>query len=193
MLTVRAPAATTAFDTFSRNSGSVRAPSSAENSTSSTCRRASSTAAAASSSTCCCDFLSLNFRWMSLVAMKVWMRGRRACVERGGGAFHVERAAARQRGHLRPRELAADGGHGFEIAFGGDREAGLQDVHAQIHQLAGHAQLLGNGHAAAGRLLAVTQSRIEDVYAIAHRVVTNRTIVRASLSIWQIYNFAGWH
>ena len=71
MLTVRAPAATTAFEIFSRNSGSVRAPSSAENSTSSTWRRASSTAATASSSTCCCVFLSLYFRWMSLVAMNV--------------------------------------------------------------------------------------------------------------------------
>src|SRR6266436_643699 len=39
MLTVLAPASTTAFDIFSRKSGSVRAPSSAENSTSSTCRR----------------------------------------------------------------------------------------------------------------------------------------------------------
>ena len=105
---------------------------------------------------------------MSLVAMKVWMRGPFGVRERLGGALHVERAAAGQRGHLRPRELAAHRVHGFEIAFGGDGEAGFQDVHAQLHQFAGHAQLLGNGHAAAGRLLAVAQRRVENVYAVAH-------------------------
>ena len=63
------------------------------------------------------------------------MRGRLACASACGGAFHVERAAARQRRHLRPRELAADRVHGFEIAFGGDREAGLQNVHASSTSL----------------------------------------------------------
>ena len=101
------------------------------------------------------------------------MRGRLACF-RLGGALHIERAAAGQRGHLRPGELAADRVDGFEIAFGGDREAGFQDVHAQLHQLPGHAQFFRYGHAAAGRLLAIAQRRVEDVYAIAHKSIIAR-------------------
>ena len=56
------------------------------------------------------------------MAMKVWMRGRRAFFSDFGGAFHIQRAGARQRRHLHPGELAADRIDGFEIAFGGDRE-----------------------------------------------------------------------
>ena len=90
--------------------------------------------------------------------------------QRLGGAFHIERAAARQGRHLRPGKLAADGLHRFEIAFRGDGEAGFQDVHAEFHQFAGHAQLFRDGHAAARRLLAVAQRGVEDVYAVAHRI-----------------------
>ena len=103
-----------------------------------------------------------------------------------GGALDIERAAAREGGHLGPRELAADGVDGFEIAFAGDWEAGFQDVHAELDQLAGHGQLFRNGHAAAGRLLAIAQSRVENVYSIAHK-----GIIRGRRSIWQIYNISG--
>src|SRR5450759_3190492 len=103
MLTVRAPAATSALEIFLRNSGSVRAPSSAENSTSSTCVRASSTAATASSSTCCSLFLSLYLRWIGLVAMKVWMRGRLAC---------SRLLAARSTSSVQQRASAATCAHG---------------------------------------------------------------------------------
>ena len=123
------------------------------------------------------------------MAMKVWMRGPLGVLQRLGGALHVQRAAARQRGHLRPRELAADRVDGFEIAFGGDREAGLQNVHAEFHQLARHPQLLGHGHAAAGRLLAVAQRRVENVYAVAHQYVTDYRALCGACRIWQIYNF----
>src|ERR1035438_8504054 len=90
MFTVRAPAATTAFEICSRYSGAVRAPSSAENSTSSTWRRASSTAATASSSTCSCDFLSLYFRSDLL---EVFRGGARAVF---GRKLHVVHVAASQ-------------------------------------------------------------------------------------------------
>ncbi len=86
-----------------------------------------------------------------------------------GGALHIERAAARQRGHLGPGKLAADRIDGFEIAFAGDGEAGFEDIHAELHQLARHGQLFRYGHAAAGRLLAIAQRRVENIYAIAHR------------------------
>ena len=85
------------------------------------------------------------------------------------GAFHVERAAARQGRHLRPRKLAAYRIHGLEIALAGDGKAGFQNVHAEFDELLRHAQLFGNRHAAAGGLLAVAQSCIENVYAVAHK------------------------
>ena len=81
----------------------MRAPSSAENSTSSTCCRASSTAATASSSTCCWVFFSLYFKWISLVAMKVWMRGRFAC---------ASDLAARSTSSVQQRARAAMLAHG---------------------------------------------------------------------------------
>ena len=103
--------------------------------------------------------------------MKVCMRGRLACCRTARGAFHVEGAAAGERGHLGPGELAADGVDGFEIAFRGDGEAGFEDVDAEFHQLARHLQLFGDGHAAARRLFAVAQGRIENVYSVAHKSI----------------------
>ena len=104
-------------------------------------------------------------------------------LERLGGALHVQRAAARQRRHLRPGELAADRVDGFEIAFGGDGEAGFQDVHAEFHQLARHPQLFRNGHAAARRLFAVPQRGIEDVYSVAHEAYRIAAIMAAACTI----------
>ena len=90
-----------------------------------------------------------------------------------GGAFHVERAAARQRRYAAPREIRGHGGYGFEVAFGGDRKAGLQNVHSQLHQLGGHSQLLRHGHAATRRLFAVAQRGVEDIYVVGHRRESN--------------------
>ena len=86
--------------------------------------------------------------------------------ERGGGAFHIQLAGARERGDAHPRQLVGDSAHGFKIAFGGDRKAGLQDVDAQLGQLVRHAQLLGDVHAAAGRLFAVAQRGVKNEDAI---------------------------
>ena len=49
---------------------------------------------------------------------------------------------------------------------GGDREAGLDDVHAQPRQLVGDLQLLLHVQRDAGRLLAVAQRRVEDEDAV---------------------------
>src|SRR5712692_1498156 len=73
-----------------------------------------------------------------------------------------------QRRHLRPAKLPGDGLSGLEVALGGDREAGFQDVHTQLDELARHAQLVAGVHAAPRRLLAIAQGRVEDVYAVAH-------------------------
>ena len=55
-------------------------------------------------------------------------------------------------------------------------KAGLENVHAQPVKLARHLQLLLQVHAAAGRLLAVAQGRVEDadvVVAVADCGVTS--------------------
>ena len=70
--------------------------------------------------------------------------------QRGGGALDIEGTGTGQGSDLHPGILAADGVHGFKVAIGGDRETGFQDIDAELHQLAGHAKLLGNRHAASG-------------------------------------------
>ena len=50
----------------------------------------------------------------------------------------------------------------FKIAHGSDRKSGLDDVHAQIDQRLRNFELLAQIHAAARRLLAVAQGRVED-------------------------------
>jgi len=48
----------------------------------------------------------------------------------------------------------------------GDREAGLDDVHAEPRELLGDLELLGGVQRDAGRLLAVAQRRVEDQYSV---------------------------
>ena len=56
--------------------------------------------------------------------------------------------------------------NGGEVALRGHGEAGLDDVHAQIFEGVRHGELFLRGHAAAGRLLAVAQSGVEECYVI---------------------------
>ena len=51
---------------------------------------------------------------------------------------------------------------GSEVAFGGDGEASLDDVDAQVGELACHAEFFGDVHGEAGRLFAVTQCGVEE-------------------------------
>jgi hypothetical protein len=115
-----------------------------------------------------------------------------------GGALDVERRAAGQRRHL-DRDLAADLLHRLEVAGRGDREPGLHHVHPQLRQLVGQAQLLGHGHAAAGRLLAVAQGGVEDVDFGGGRDRHGQTLGRRTRyrkfiiilhSIWKTYTVA---
>jgi hypothetical protein len=102
----------------------------------------------------------LYLRWISLVAMKVWIRGRLA--------FFVELVRTGQRGDLHPRKLPADRVNGIEVALGGDGKSRLHDIDAEVGKLGRHLQLLVHHHAAAGALLSVPQRRVKNVNAIAH-------------------------
>ena len=57
--------------------------------------------------------------------------------------------------------------HTFPVAARGGRKAGLDDVDAELRERARHAQFLGLRHAAARRLLAVAQRRVEDHHSFA--------------------------
>ena len=97
-----------------------------------------------------------------LVEMKVWMRGRSADCERLGGAVDVLAGGARQAATVEFFTCLDDFADGFEIAVGGDREAGFDHVDAHLLEHRGDAQLLLEVHRGAGRLLAVAQGGVED-------------------------------
>ena len=58
---------------------------------------------------------------------------------------------------------------GLEVALGGDREAGLDDVDAHAVEALGDLQLLVERHGGAGGLLAVAQRGVEDEDAVGVR------------------------
>jgi hypothetical protein len=70
--------------------------------------------------------------------------------------------------------LGGDRLHGFEVALGGDRKAGLDDVDAHLLQDLGDLQLFLEVHGAARRLLAVAQGGVEDEDALAGRLAAGR-------------------
>ena len=86
--------------------------------------------------------------------------------QRLGGAQHVHLAGAGQagdhRGVVALADAFRDGLDAFEIADGGDGEARFKYVHAQFGQGLRHADLLGQVHREARRLLAVAQGGVED-------------------------------
>src|SRR5579862_1408275 len=79
--------------------------------------------------------------------------------------FDVFLQAARQPRDDGAVEFFGDGFDGVEIAGRGDGEAGFDDVHLQPRERAGDLQFFFAVHAGAGRLLAIAQSRVEDVDA----------------------------
>ncbi len=68
----------------------------------------------------------------------------------------------RQTGDARALDLGRDRLDGLEVVRRGDREAGLDDVDAQLGELARDLELLGPVHGGARRLFAVAQCRVED-------------------------------
>ena len=123
-------------------STSEREPSSGENSTSSQSSRAWATAARAWPFTSSRVVCSLRSMWMSLVAMKVWMRGRSESLTAFQAASMSCLAGARQPADDRAVDLAGDRLHRLEVARRGDREAGLDDVDAEPRKLVRDLELL---------------------------------------------------
>jgi hypothetical protein len=83
-------------------------------------------------------------------------------LDRLPGAVDVAVVAAGQAADGRAGDLGGDGAHGVEVPLGGDREAGLDDVHPQRVELAGKQQLLRHAERKPWRLLTVAQRRVED-------------------------------
>ena len=80
--------------------------------------------------------------------------------------IYVLLARAGERRYAAMLDFGGYGAGGFQIAGRGDREAGFEDVHAELFDLAGEPQLFVAVHGEAGRLLAVAQRRIEDLHGI---------------------------
>ncbi len=74
----------------------------------------------------------------------------------------------RQTAYHRPFYLLRYTPHRLEIAFGRDREPGLDYIHLHPGQLPGDHQLLLDIHGTARRLLAVAQGSIEYFYDAGH-------------------------
>ena len=82
--------------------------------------------------------------------------------DRARGGLDIFALAPGERGDARAADLAGDLADGFRVTGGGDREAGLEDVDAEIGELVRHAELLVVVHGAAGRLLAIAERGVEE-------------------------------
>ena len=107
--------------------------------------------------------------WTGEVERKVWMRPRFA-----GLIASAQRSMSLKAARERPHTTAflvrlAISLHGVEIALGGDRKAGLDDVDAHLVEQLGDLELLLVRHGGAGALLAVAQGGVEDVDAVLCR------------------------
>ena len=104
--------------------------------------------------------------WTGEVEMKVWMRPRLAGLIASPQRSMSFWPGAREPRHDRVLRALGDLVDGREIAFRGDREAGLDDVDAHGVEHLGDFELLLMGHGGAGRLLAVAQGGVEDDDAV---------------------------
>ena len=108
------------------------------------------------------SILSLNSRWIALVARKTWIRGGSACLTASQAR---SMSSSRQRASPQMTGTADGSGDladGLEVAGRSDGEARLDDVDSQVDQRLGDLHFLGEVHAGAGRLLAVAQRRVEN-------------------------------
>ena len=94
--------------------------------------------------------------------MKVWRRTFSPSLKRIPGDVDVFWLAAGQPGDHRPLDFQGDAPDRRGVVRGGDGEAGLDDVDAQLGKLERDLDLLVGGERRAGRLLAVTKRRIKD-------------------------------
>ena len=101
------------------------------------------------------------------------LRGGQENVDAGGlrhldgfpSLVNVVGMGAGEGGDDRPPHFAGDVVDGLEIAGGTGGEPGFDDVHPEPFQLPGDFQLFFLGHADAGRLLAVPEGSIQELYS----------------------------
>src|SRR5207302_3642051 len=84
------------------------------------------------------------------------------------GPVNVKLTGACECRNHRTADLGRHGLDSIEVTLRSDRETGFEDVHVQALELMRHFQLLLEIHAAAGRLLTVTQSGIENEDLLGH-------------------------
>src|SRR5262249_44844690 len=143
--------------------------SSAENSTSLHNVRASRTACRVSSTTCSRVFFSLYCKWMSEVAINVWIRGC-AASRNASHARSMSGRTARARPAITGRRISiAILRTARKILIGRYRDPRLDDVRSQGIQLNRHPQLLLHVHAASRRLFSISQSGIENSDSLFHQ------------------------
>ena len=161
-LMVVAPASMAAWTTSTRYSSSVREASSGENSTSSTYSRASRTFSPRHADDFFLGFFELEFTVNLGGGAKDVDASLFGSLHGFAGAPHVFLRASRQAGNSRGGDFRGHGGNGLKIAFAGDGEAGLDDVHAQAFQGPGDFQLLLEIERRARRLLAIAKSGVKN-------------------------------
>ena len=87
-------------------------------------------------------------------------------LDRVPGGVHVLRVGAGEPADHRAVDLAGDRLHRLEVAGRGDREAGLDDVHAEARELLRDLELLLAVERDPRRLLPVAQGGVEDPYSV---------------------------
>ena len=102
--------------------------------------------------------------WMGLVQMNVWMRGTSARLHGVPADAHVLLDGPRQAGDARALDLAGDQRDRLEVARGGDRKAGLDDVDAQARELVRDLELLGSGSAYAPGACSPSRSVVSKIF-----------------------------
>ena len=102
--------------------------------------------------------------WIFDVAMNTWIRARSAWRTASHAAVDVLEPGARQAGDDRAPHGLGDRLDRVEVTVGRDREAGLDHVDPQPGELLRDLELLGDVEGDAGRLLAVSQCRVEDLH-----------------------------
>src|SRR5580704_16685385 len=89
-------------------------------------------------------------------------------LQRAGRSLDIQLVRPRESCYLNPGELTTHRIHCFVISLRCDREPGFEDVDAEIDQLPCQPQLLGYGHATAGRLFTIAEGGVEDVNTVRH-------------------------
>ena len=152
--------------TSARNSSSVRAESSAENSTSSNFSRAIFTPSTERLMISSFASFSLKSRWMGEVARKTWQRRRGASLSASHEAAMSPLLQRERLAMIGPSTWRPDGLDRLEVARRRGGEAGLDHVDAELAERARDLELLLEVHRRAGRLLAVAQRGVEDDDAV---------------------------